>query len=163
MAKELLKARGPNSTFEGTSDEFKGVLLALVAWREARGEGATLGEKLEAMRAVMHVIRNRVAAGWGDWDEVTTRRNQFAAMSVPGDSQLVVWPDDDVPLFLAVLELASAVYYGDDTDPTAGALYYANTKHLDQPWFSEWFRRDIIGDPEKHPQTARIQNHTFFA
>jgi len=163
MANEHLKIREANSTFEGTGDEFKGVLLALVGWREARGEGNAPSEKLEAMRAVMHVIRNRVAAGWGDWDEVITRRNQFAAMSVPGDSQLVVWPEEDVPLFMAVLGLANAVYYGEDKDPTGGALYYANTKHLDQPWFSEWFRRDIVGNPEKHPQTARIRNHAFFA
>ncbi len=163
MAKEDLKTRSTNSTFEATNDEFHGVLLALVAWREARGEGASPGEKLEAMRAVMHVIRNRVVAGWGDWDDVITRRNQFAAMSVPGDSQLVVWPDDDVPLFVATLGLANVVYYGEDKDPTHGALYYANTKHLNEPWFSEWFRREITGNPAEHPETARVQNHTFYA
>jgi len=163
MTQEHLKTRGPNSTFEATGDEFKGVLLALVAWREARGEGDSPGEKLDAMRAVMHVIRNRVAAGWGDWDDVITRRNQFAAMSVPGDSQLVVWPDEDVPLFMAAMGLANTVYYGEDRDPTGGALYYANTKHLNQPWFSEWFRRDIVGNPTKHPQTVCIRNHSFFA
>jgi hypothetical protein len=163
MPNPNLKARTSNSTFEATGDEFKGVLLALVAWREARGEGRTPAEKLESMRAVMHVIRNRVAAGWGDWDHVITRRNQFSAMSVPGDSQLVVWPDEDAPLFLAVLGLANAVYYGEDADPTGGALYYANIRHAGQPWFSEWFRRDILGNPEKHPETARIRNHAFFA
>lgn len=159
MGKEHLKTE---STFEATADEHNGFLLALCAWREARGEGKIASEKLESMRAVMHVVRNRVAAGWGDWDAVITGRNQFSSLTVPGDSQLVVWPDEDNSLWLATLGLANTVYHGRDVDPTNGALYYANTNLAAQPWFSPWFKRNIIQRPDIHPVTAVIRNHTFY-
>lgn len=157
MAKEDLKTE---STFEGTADESNGFLLALCAWREARGEGATPNEKLIAMRSVMHVVRNRVAAGWGDWDSVITGRNQFSSFTIKGDSQLMVWPDDDVGLWMATLGLAVAVYHGHDPDPTGGALYYANLKTMDK---GGWFERNIVGRPVQHAKLREIGNHTFYA
>ena len=129
----------------------------MCAWREGRGEG------MEGMRAIMHVVANRVKAWKKDWDEVITGRNQFSSFTIKGDSQLVVWPDDDDKLFQDVFKLASFIYDGIDDDPTKGALYYANTSLAKTAGFSGWFVDNIISKPESHPVKATIKNHTFFA
>ena len=133
-------------------DSYLQALLAVCAWREARGEG------LQGMRAVMHVIRNRVQAWKQDWDEVISRRNQFTSMSVKGDGQLTVWPDDDDALFEQVLDLAVDIYHGMDNDITEGALYYENP----QVATSQWFIDRIRNNPMEHPTTAIIGRHTFY-
>ena len=127
-------------------------LLAICTWREARGEGQ------EGMRAVAHVIRNRVHAGWGDWDDVITKKNQFSSISLAGDSQLLVWPDDDDASFRLVFEMCKSVLSGLDDDVTNGALYYANLKNTT----SGWFLNNIVGRPLEHPITVKIGRHTFF-
>lgn len=130
------------------------IMLALTAWREARGEGR------EGMRAVLHVIRNRVNKGWGDWDHVVTKKWQFSSLTAPGDSQLVRWPDSPDEKFALAMQLADAVYDGTDPDITGGAVYYANLKYIDK---GGSFERLILGKPREHPVVARIGEHTFFA
>jgi len=61
-------------------------LLALMLWREARGESD------EAKIAVAHTVVNRVAhPGW--WgrtvDDVIAKKWQYSSMTDPGDPQLV--------------------------------------------------------------------------
>lgn len=131
------------------SNNYLKVLLALTIWREARGEG------LDGMRAVAHVIRNRVMAWKQDWDQVMTNRNQFSSLSTPGDSQLVTWPDDDSALFKQILDLAEKVFQGEEEDITYGSLYYANPRTAN----SEWFRKNVVGAMSK---VAVIGNHEFF-
>lgn len=131
------------------SDWYLVALLALVTWREARGEGLT------GMRAVIHVIRNRVLAWKQDWDTVITNRNQFSSMTVKGDSQLVLWPDDDSEMFKNILTLADRVFDGNDPDPIFGALYYWNPRTADSPWF-------VKNVSTVMPKVAVIGNHEFF-
>ena len=133
-------------------DKYLITLLAIMAWREARGEGQ------EGMRYVMHVLRNRVLAKWGDWDECITKRNQFSSMGTAGDGQLIVWPDDDDIGFRQVFQKADAIFNGLDDDPTDGALYYANLKVAT----SGWFFTNIVGKPSEHPMTVKLGRHTFF-
>ena len=130
--------------------EFGIMMLALVAWREARGEG------LEGMLAVMCVVRNRVLARWGGWIEVMIQKNQFHSMIMLGDSQTVLWPTDSS--FEAVLKLAHEVHDGRTPDVTDGSLYYANM----QTATSSWFAKNIATHPD-HPKRAEIGKHTFFA
>lgn len=56
-------------------------MLALVLWREARGEVKTAG--IDALRAVAHVIKNRVEATHlpDTWDDVITARWQFSSIN----------------------------------------------------------------------------------
>ena len=96
-------------------------LLALVLWREARGE------PVEAKRAVAWVIRNRVLrpSWWGKtWSEVITKRWQFTSMTGRGDANLLKWPDERDTAWQACLEVAAAVQVGQGTDPTQGATHY---------------------------------------
>jgi spore germination cell wall hydrolase CwlJ-like protein len=125
-------------------------LLMLLVYREARGEGP------EGMRAVAHVVQNRVRRGWGDWIAVQTKINQFSSMSVLGDSQTVVFPD--AAAASSLFGVVEAVYGSSDADPTSGALYYANEAVVG----AGWYRTHIIENPA-HPITATIGRHTFRA
>jgi spore germination cell wall hydrolase CwlJ-like protein len=135
------------------ADWFK-ALLALVLWREARGEGH------DGMRAVAHVIKNRVDATDlpDQWDDVIGAKRQFSSMTAPGDSQLVLWPKQPDVRFEDAMQLAEDVYNNADQDNTGGAHYYANLA-LVPPTSSFW---KIVEDTEHHPQTAVIGHHTFF-
>jgi len=96
-------------------------VLALVVWREARGEGE-LG-----MRAVACSIRNRVRcpAWWGrDYAEVVTKKWQYSAMTAPGDSQLVKFPAGNDREFAQALMIAHAILTGSVDNPVLGADSY---------------------------------------
>jgi len=123
--------------------------LAMVGYREARGEGE------EGIRAVMHVVRNRVLSGWGDWDAVITGKNQFSSFTILGDSQTIVWPKKPTPLFDTCMKLATVVYAGSDPDPTNGATFYYNPDTAT----SKWFIDNVVAKREK---VATLGHHVFF-
>lgn len=123
-------------------------LLITVAWREARGDGR------DAMRAVGHVIANRVRANKSNWIEEICKPNQFSSMTICGDSQTVIWPKEaDV---INLYALMHNVYDGTDIDNTKGALYYANEPEVGPGWY----RTNIIENP-MHPINAIIGKQTF--
>ena len=126
------------------------VMLMLVGEREARGDGR------EAIRAVVHVVANRVKAGWGDWLSVITKKNQFSSITVVGDSQTVFWPG--VRDVIDIWSLVNDVYDGRDADNTGGALYYSNEAISIN---NEWYRNEIINKPTEHPVTVVIGKQTF--
>lgn len=95
--------------------------LALVIWREARGESA------EGMIGVAHAILNRVArpSWWGrSVSGVLFKKWQFSSMTDPNDRQLTTWPDRDDRSWGACLSIASAVLVGDIKNPVPGADSY---------------------------------------
>ena len=128
-------------------DAYIKILLAILIWREARSDG------VDAMRAVAHVVRNRVNAWHGTWINVITSKNQFSSISIIGDSQTVVWPREiDVSPF----SIANSIFDGTDPDNTGGALYYANEATEN----SGWYNQHIIDSPE-HPVLVKIGQQTF--
>lgn len=129
--------------------DYNTALLAVVGYREARGEGP------EGIRAVMNVIKNRVTAGWGDWSKVITGKNQFTSISVPGDSQTVVWPAKPDPIFDSCMQIATDVYTGTGADTTGGALFYGNPRDLT----STWFINNVVN---KRQKTVTIGHHDFY-
>jgi spore germination cell wall hydrolase CwlJ-like protein len=117
-------------------------LLSLVLWREARGEGHT------GMRAVAHVIRNRVLATRlpDQWEDVIESAKQFSSMTVKGDSQTIDWPKQPDSSFEDAMQIAEAVYNGTDEDITGGATMYANLHVCHPNWnFSELAQTVVIG------------------
>jgi hypothetical protein len=108
------------------------------------------------MRAVAHVIKNRIAAWGGDWITQITKPLQFSSMTVLGDTQTIVWPSEKDVVNIYVL--LSSVYDGTDPDNTNGALYYANLEVATSGWFFE----NIVQKPDLHPKTAVIGKQTFF-
>lgn len=122
-------------------------LLLIVAWREARGDGR------DAMRAVAHVIKNRADQWGGDLIHQITNKNQFSSMSVLGDSQTIVWPNEADVVNLAAL--IDNIVSGVDSDNTSGALYYANEVNVT----SGWYKENIMTD--SHPVCAIVGQQTF--
>ena len=123
-------------------------LLVIVAFREARGDGR------DAMRAVGHVIANRVAANKSSWVTEICKPKQFSSMTICGDSQTIVWPTekDTVNLYA----LMHSVYEGTDPDNTGGALFYANEPNVGPGWY----RSEII-ESGKHEVTVVVGQQTF--
>lgn len=128
--------------------------LALVTWKEARGEG------VEGCRAVMHVIVNRVGTpGFAHTlHDVIYGKNQFTSMSVSSDPEFNLQPKSGDMIYVACEHMATTVLQGNDPDCTNGAHYYANLKNTT----SGWFFNHIVNDPVNHPITATIGHHTFF-
>jgi len=84
-------------------------LLALMLWREARGESDA------AKIAVASTVMNRVAhpGWWGTTiDDVVSRKWQYSSMTDPNDAQLVKWPLVTDPSFMRCLEIAHGVVTG---------------------------------------------------
>jgi len=95
--------------------------LALVAWREARGESD------EAIAAVCHAVMNRVhhTDWWGrDVMSVVSKKWQFSSMTDPNDRQLTTWPQSDMASWRRCLRLAHQVYTGALENPVPGADSY---------------------------------------
>lgn len=94
--------------------------LALVTWREARGEGK------ECMTAVAHSIMDRVRSPkwWGtDVTSVVTKKWQYSSMTDPKDRQLTTWPGLD-PWWEAALQIAADVYDQKVPNPVPDADSY---------------------------------------
>jgi spore germination cell wall hydrolase CwlJ-like protein len=119
-------------------DEAEVRLLAATAWGEARSEGP------DGMRAVAHVIVNRVGDRFGENLETVIRSpKQFSAWN-RGDPNrpLVQNPERyatggaNLETWQAAQEIARQVLSGQSVDPTNGALFY-HTRAI-RPWWSRY-------------------------
>ena len=134
-----------------TNDDEQIEYMARTMWGEARGEGAT------GMRAVGHVIMNRVKAG--SWygltpKEVVLKKSQFSCWnkSDPNYSKMLAVTTADSN-YLTALSLAKAIYAGAMPDITNGATNYLALGSLST--VPSW--------AAKMEQVAQIGNHTFYA
>lgn len=121
-------------------------LLAATMWGEARSEGE------QGMRAVGHVIVNRVGDRFGgDLETVIRAPKQFSAWNLGDPNRpLVMHPERYATggVNLVTWQLAQSVAYevlsGRSVDPTNGALFY-HTRAI-QPYWSRYGQgRTIIG------------------
>lgn len=125
--------------------------LALCGWMEDRsGVGAGY--------CVMHVVMNRVQSPQfpNTIHEVIYQPNAFS-WTRPDNPEYGLQPTG--PIYDALLIDAPLVIIG-DSDPTTGALYYAN---LDTITPGGWFQRQILEKPAEHRPLVKIGSHTFFA
>jgi spore germination cell wall hydrolase CwlJ-like protein len=127
-------------------DEAEVHLLAATAWAEARSEGEP------GMRAVAHVIVNRVGRRFGDdLKTVILAPKQFSAWNVGDPNRPLAQNPESHAIGGANLEtweiaqaVAREVLLGQSADPTGGALFYHATSI--QPWWSRYGRgRHVIG------------------
>jgi hypothetical protein len=106
------------------------------------------------MLAVLHVLRNRVMAGWGDWQEVIETAESRRATIYP-PTPINVRTNDVRIILNRVDEIYTRV---DQHDLTGGALFY-----FDQNFpMEEWFKREIAGRHEEHTRVAHIGPVWFF-
>lgn len=134
-------------------DWFRSV-LALVIWREARGESH------EGRAAVACVIRNRVLATHleDQWEDVIEKKWQFSSMTAPGDGMLVQWPKQPDAAFEDCMLIATAAIEDTLIDITNGACFYANLAVVPKE-SSFW---STVANNPAHPQTVVIGHHTFY-
>lgn len=121
--------------------------LALVLWREARGEPT------EGKIAVAHSIMNRVKrpSWWGhSVMTVVTKKWQYSSMTDPKDAQLVRWPTDSDREWLDCLSIAYDVYMGSLDNPAPGADSY----------FADSIPPPNWADPKKF--VVKIGHHSFY-
>jgi len=127
---------------------------ALCVWKEARGEG------IAGMRAVAHVIFNRIGCvGFPHTlHEVIYQRNAFTSMSVSSDPEFNLEPGAGDQSNDYAKRIVAAVAAKADADPTFGAHYYANLKNSS----SGWFVRNVVQNPVAHPHTVKIGSQDFY-
>lgn len=121
-------------------------LLAATIWAEARSEGP------EGMRAVAHVIVNRVGPRFGDsLPDVIFHPKQFSAWNMGDPNRaLALNPDaaiktsGDEASWLMAQTIARDVLGGRSIDPTGGALFY-HTQAVNPGWASHGRGKQVIG------------------
>ena len=138
-----------------TGQDVEKALVALTAWREFRGD------QYQGMSACVHVLRNRQAKGQfhSHLQEDVTGKNQFSSMTVPGDPNLVKYPEEGEFAFEKLLSNLDDILAGKTVDITQGALYYA----VPQNSTSGWFERNIVENKKEHPMTTSIGRTLFYS
>lgn len=119
-------------------DEHELRLLAATIWGEARSEGE------DGMRAVAHVIVNRVGARFGESIEAVVRAPWQFSVWNRGDPnrRLVMNPERyaasgvNFETWQIAQRVAREVLSGQSIDPTNGALFYHTTAI--RPWWSRY-------------------------
>lgn len=145
-----------------TLNDLQRAAAVLFAAREAGPEGS-----LDQMRAICHVIRNRVQAQWyedylaaveGSW---IRRRTEDAA-------------EKQAPLQLSDRRLATlakeieGIVYGQADDEIAKLCGRQDEKNgpllywcwIDRP-ATPWFEQNIVRKPEEHRQRAQVGNNMY--
>jgi spore germination cell wall hydrolase CwlJ-like protein len=135
------------SDAEGAAKFLDLSLLALMVWREARGE------PYEAKLGVAWTAVNRAKrpSWWGGPSiaSVILKRSQFTSF-MPGDPNALKFPLPDDPSWPDSYRAAVAAYTGAEPDPTAGATHYFSTNIVPPGWASFM------------TETARLGNFCFF-
>ena len=132
-----------------TLEAYTRAMMVRFAVQEAQRYGGA-----NNMLAVLHVLRNRVMAGWGDWQEVAESAELRRGTIYPP------WKNNmrsnDVRVLLnRVEEIYTRV---DTTDLVGGALFY-----IDQNFpVEEWFAKEIMGHPDDHKRVAHVGPVWFF-
>ncbi len=132
--------------------------MALCVWKESRGEGT------QGMRAVAHVIANRIGhPGFAKTiHDIVYGKNQFTSMSVPSDPEFNLIPPPNDTQFGYCLSICPQVLSGDDQDPTDGAHYYENAKTATSGWFGRVIAGPDGKGTEGHQLLAIIGRQNFY-
>lgn len=142
---EFRAAQAPAATPLPVSEEDVR-LLAATAWGEARSEGE------DGMRAVAHVMVNRVGQRFGDnLETVIHAPKQFSVWNRGDPNRRLVSglaSNSDVafggPEWDAAQRIAREVLSGQSVDPTNGALFY-HTRAIRPYWSHYGQGRQVIG------------------
>lgn len=128
-------------------------LMARVMWLESRGE------MQGGMRAVGHVIHNRVGAiGFPKTlRAVLLQENAFSCL-LPTDPEFNTVPAEGDVQYEFCEFVAPLIMTNKDIDPTNGAHFYMNPATAVSPWFLH----HIVGDQVNHPLLATIGRQNFY-
>lgn len=102
---------------------------------------------------VMSCIANRVRLGWGAWLDVLDRIPLYAAEHEQPGGTPSLWE----PSFVRLLHEVEAIYDGSQ-DYSKGAVYWADTRRIETPFFKE----KILGQQEQHPRIVEMNSLACF-
>lgn len=127
-------------------NEFNKYCAALTAWREARGEVATVGR--DALRGVLHVIANRAKLHNKSWAQIVFQFEQFSSMTAPNDPQIKagIVPTSPDTIFIDCYAIADAIMGGSDADLTLGSTNYFNPHMVLPSWAADMTATVVIGN-----------------
>lgn len=144
-----------------TLNDLQRAALVMFAAREVGPEGS-----LDQMKAVCHVVRNRVKAGWGDANWFTVIENAHAAAGNEARARVVLDVNDRRLAMLA--RDVDEIFYGDAQDEMGqlcakidkdrGPLLY--WVFIDRPVL-DWFRDNIVRLSGTHKQRAQVGNNLY--
>ncbi|MDE2258892.1 MAG: cell wall hydrolase [Betaproteobacteria bacterium] len=112
-------------------DTYAEAMLALLVWREARGE------LHPAKVAVAFSVLNRVAhpKWWGtSLGAVIAKKWQYSSMAAPGDPNLIQYPLPQDVDFQDSLAVVNAVIANDVTNPVPGSDSYYDVSIAAPTW-----------------------------
>jgi N-acetylmuramoyl-L-alanine amidase len=113
-------------------------LMAITAYYEARGDG------VHGMRAVCHVIKNRMRARPGSTiASVVLEPAQFSVWNRGGPARRKT-PRPNDPAFKEALEVARMVMLGEVWDFTQGALYF-HERSIKPSWTKKMRVTAVVG------------------
>lgn len=137
------------------------VLLVRYAVQEVGARGS-----LEQLKAVCFCLRNRVRAGWGEWIDVIQDADGKRC-NEPLEPTLI---DLSNRAYQRLLHDVDDIYFGMG-NPSDGYTFEDAICNTDQPAFywlfldrpmSDWFKVNISGHPENHPNTCTMGSMLFF-
>lgn len=106
------------------------------------------------MLAILHVLRNRVFAGWGNWGEVVKTAPEKRGTLYPPTAT-----NEQANDVRVLLNRVDEIYSrADTTDLTGGALLYCDQGLPLQ----EWFVKEVLSRSADHPRSAHIGPVWFF-
>lgn len=111
------------------------VFLALVVWREARGES------VECQVAVAYSIMNRVEKPSSQWGKnvmgVIRARLQYSSMTYPKDKQLTTWPAQEDAYWQQCFWVACDVLSKQIDNPVPGVDSYHDISIPNPVWATD--------------------------
>jgi hypothetical protein len=117
---------------------------------------------VETPLAIAQTLKNRVDNGWGggDWIKVIASAPDYVG-SIPVER---VTPESKDYVFRRILLGIDEIYHGTaealvNDDQGQESLYYAQLHNINR----EWFKDNILSDPESHPMVVKVGQFNFFA
>ena len=143
-----------------TLNDLQRAAVALFAAREAGPEGS-----LDQMRAICHIIRNRVQAGWCEGYLDAVEMDYTVNADPQGMKGVLSLKDRNLAQLAKEID---EIFYGQDESETARicgrqdkergpVLYWC---FIDRP-VTDWFKENIVRRPEEHRQRAQIGNMMY--
>lgn len=123
-------------------DDYQKAKLVETGWLWGKEYGGHL-----AACMVMSCLANRVRLGWGSWLEVIERIPTFAAQIQMPTGTPSIWE----PSFVRLLHEVEAIYDGTQ-DYAKGAVYWADTRRIETPFFKD----KILADHQQHPRVCEM-------
>lgn len=135
-------------------DDYTKSQLVTVGWLYGKEYGGHLASCM-----IMSCIANRQRIGWGSWLEVIERVPNSAAEVL----ELKEFPSIWEPGFVRLLHEVDGIYDNSGEDRSKGALYWADLRRIERPWFQEKIIDAVNDLGEKlHPRVADLNSLTFF-